>query len=102
MTLLVSSRTWDDVIFRDELLRLSQGDPSFQCVLTTTRGPRVRPVDYDRRVDTLMLSEVLAHMPDRPASVYVCGSDAFVEAAAQALIESAVSADVIRTERYGG
>jgi ferredoxin-NADP reductase len=102
VSLLVSSRTWDEVIFRDELLRLSHGDPGFQFVVTTTRGSRVRPVDYDRRVDARMLSEVLSNMPGRPASVYVCGSDAFVEAASQGLIESAVSADVIRTERYGG
>jgi ferredoxin-NADP reductase len=71
-------------------------------VLTTTRVPRVRAVDYDRRVDALMLEDLLARMPGPPASVYVCGSDAFVEAAAQGLIESTVSADVIRTERYGG
>ena len=102
MSLLVSSRTWNDVIFRDELLQLSHDDPGLQCVLTTTRAPRVRAVDYDHRVDAPMLADLLARMPGPPASVYVCGSDAFVEAAAQGLIESAVSADVIRTERYGG
>jgi ferredoxin-NADP reductase len=49
-----------------------------------------------------MMAQVLQHLPATPTTAYVCGSDPFVEAAAQALIASAVSADVIRTERYGG
>src|SRR4051812_15955040 len=42
-TLLVySSRTWEDVIFRDELVRLHDLGDGFDLVLVTTRGPRGR------------------------------------------------------------
>jgi ferredoxin-NADP reductase len=102
MLLLVSARTSADVIFREELLELARQNTGFQCVLTTTRSPAVRDVDYDRRVDAAMMAELLRRMPAMPATIYVCGSDSFVEAAAQGLIASEISADVIRTERYGG
>jgi ferredoxin-NADP reductase len=101
MLLLLSVRSWDEVIFREELLSLSRQDTGFQCIFTTTRSPRTRELDYDRRVDASMMAELLQRMPAPPATVYVCGADGFVEAAAQGLIESSVSAAVIRTERYG-
>jgi ferredoxin-NADP reductase len=43
----------------------------------------------------------LARLPQPPALAFVCGSNAFVSAAAQALIDAGMSADIIRTERYG-
>jgi hypothetical protein len=49
--LVYSARTWDEVIFGDELIALDLRDPNFELVLTTTRGPRHRPTDYDRRLD---------------------------------------------------
>ncbi|TGU54179.1 oxidoreductase, partial [Mesorhizobium sp. M00.F.Ca.ET.186.01.1.1] len=36
-----------------------------------------------------------------PRLAFVCGSNAFVSAAAEALIEAGVPAGFIRTERYG-
>lgn len=102
MTLLLSARTWEDVVFREELLALDRASSGFQLLLATTRSPPQRAGDYDRRVDASMMADVLRRMPVRPANFYVCGSDPFVEAAAQGLIDATVSADVIRTERYGG
>lgn len=102
MLLLQSARTWDDVIFRSELLQLANSQRGFSWMLTTTRSPRTRPLDYDRRVDAAMIADLLQRLPAPPARVYICGSDGFVEAAAQAAIAATVSADVIRTERYGG
>jgi ferredoxin-NADP reductase len=102
MLLLSSARTWDDVIFRSELSDLARDSAGFDWVMTTTRSPRVRPLDYDRRVDAPMMAELLQRLHAPPANVYICGSNAFVEAAAQAMIAAAVNADVIRTERYGG
>jgi ferredoxin-NADP reductase len=34
--------------------------------------------------------------------VFICGSNPFVEAAAQSAIEAGLAAAIIRTERYGG
>lgn len=102
LVLLLSVRTWEEMPFREELLQLDAAGDGFRLAVTTTRSPPRRTSDYHRRVDAVMMSEALQRLPATPATVYVCGSDPFVEAAAQGLIASAVSADVIRTERYGG
>ena len=99
VTLLLSARTWEEVIFRDELLAFEKRQDGFEFVMTTTRGAAQRSGDYDRRVDRDMVSALISAVPRQ---CYVCGSNPFVEAAAQSLIASRVSAAVIRTERYGG
>lgn len=100
--LLFSARTWDDIIFRDELLALDGRRDGFELALTLTRESPRRTHDFDRRVDTEMLAEVLARLPGPPRHVFVCGTNAFVEAGAQSAIKAGVPAGIIRTERYGG
>ena len=58
----------------------------FNLALALTREPVRRADDYGRRVDTAMLTELLAKLPERPKQVFVCGSNPFVEAAADATI----------------
>src|SRR5262249_2904795 len=99
--LLFSVRTWEDFLFRDELLALHGERNGFELVMTVTREPARRVGDYARRVDAAMISEILARLPERSNQVFVCGSNPFVEAATQSLLEASVSADLIRTERYG-
>ena len=101
VALVFSARVWDEVIFRDELIGLDDRRDGFDLVLTLTREPARRPTDYSRRVDAAMMVQSMARLPEPPALVFVCGSNAFVSAAAQALIDADVPADVIRTERYG-
>jgi ferredoxin-NADP reductase len=100
--LLFSARTWDDLIYRDELLELHHARDGFELAIALTRDTARRPTDYSRRVDTPMITDVLARLPAPPRQVYICGSNPFVEAAAQALLACAVPARIIRTERYGG
>ena len=95
MTLLYSVRTWDDVLFRDELLA---GD---DVTLTITREAARRDADFSRRIDAAMLRELLARALMVPALAYVCGTNAFVDAATEAGDRGRRRADVIRTERYG-
>lgn len=101
VALVFSARVWDEVIFRDELIGLDDRRDGFDLVLTLTREAARRPTDYSRRVDAAMMVQSMARLPERPALAFVCGSNAFVSAAAQALIDADVPADVIRTERYG-
>jgi ferredoxin-NADP reductase len=100
--LVYSSRTWDEVIFRDELLRADDEDARMQVIVTTTRGPRHRPSDLERRLDRDALRGLLARWGVAPAHAYVCGSTPFVEAVANALVDEGVSAERVKTERYGG
>ncbi|RRI04394.1 oxidoreductase [Mesorhizobium tamadayense] len=101
VTLVFSARVWDEVIFRDELIDLDDRRDGFELVLTLTREQARRPADYSRRVDAHMMVQAMERLPKAPRLAFVCGSNAFVSAAAEALIGAGVPARIIRTERYG-
>ncbi len=100
--LVYSARTWDEVIFRDELLEMEMRDPALRIVVATTRGAPVRSGDLGRRVDGEALAAVLAVWGHAPRHAYVCGANAFVEAMTQALVRQGMLPARIRAERYGG
>ena len=60
-----------------------------------------RPADFSRRLDMPIIAELLQRLPDNPAIAFICGSNPFVEGAAQGLIDAGLPAPLIRTERYG-
>jgi ferredoxin-NADP reductase len=101
MFMLFSARTWDEVIFRDELLGYEAMQNGFDVAFTITREPARRPSDYARRIDAAMMRELLARLPEPPMHVFVCGSNGFCEVAAEGAIAAGVPATVIKTERYG-
>ncbi len=96
--LLVSSRGWDDVIYRDELARLEGAGLTVTHTLTRSHPPGWD--GYARRVDPAMLAEV-GPGPDVRPLVYVCGPTPFVEAVAEALVGMGHEPGLIRTERFG-
>ncbi len=100
--LVYSARTWEELVFRDEMLITQARESNFAFIATTTRGPRHRPEDFDRRLDRSLLREVLTRWGRSPSDVYVCGSNVFVEAVTSGLVLEAVPAGLIRTERFGG
>src|SRR5581483_4009511 len=77
--LAYSARTWDEVIFRDELVDRAARDANFRLVLATTRGVSPRSEDFGRRFDRPALREVLGAWGNVPRHAYVCGSTPFVE-----------------------
>lgn len=99
--LLLSARTWADALFRDELVALDGRRDGFSLVLTVTREAPRRAGDYGRRIDAMMVADALANLPGVPRVAFVCGSNQFVNAAADGAIAAGVSPAVIRTERYG-
>jgi ferredoxin-NADP reductase len=101
VALVFSARIWDEVIFRDELIKLDDRRDGFDLALTLTREPAQRPDDYSRRIDAQIMMQSISRLPEPPKLAIVCGWNAFVSAAAQALIDADVPAGLIRTERYG-
>jgi ferredoxin-NADP reductase len=95
--LLYSSRSWDDVIYRDELTRL---EDRARIVHTLTRSQPDGWTGYGRRVDAEMLAEVGPPPSERP-HVYVCGPTPFVEAVAASLVQLGHDPLDVRTERFG-
>jgi ferredoxin-NADP reductase len=100
--LVYSARTWEELVFRDELLNTQAQEPNFTLVATTTRGSRHRAEDFDRRLGQSLLRTVLTRWGCTAREVYVCGSNIFVEAVTASLVLEAVPPGSIRTERYGG
>ena len=98
MRLLASWRSWDDVIYRDELARLEGGGLTVVHTLTRARPPGW--TGYARRVDAAMLAEV-GPGPDAAPQVFVCGPTPFVEAVAEALVQLGHDPQTIKTERFG-
>jgi len=95
--LLYSSRSWADVIYRDELDRPSDG---VTVIHTLTRQQPPGWTGYARRVDQEMIAEV-AWPVAQAALAYACGPTNFVEAAASALVAFGYLPRRIRTERFG-
>jgi ferredoxin-NADP reductase len=97
-TLLHSSRSWEHVIYRDELTELAGAD--IRVIHTLTRSQPEGWDGYARRVDAQMLAEA-GPDPDARPHVYVCGPTPFVEAVADALVELGHDPATVRTERFG-
>jgi ferredoxin-NADP reductase len=96
--LLSSSRSWEDVIYRDELERLDGG--GLRVVHTLTRSQPPGWTGYARRVDSEMLADVGPDPSDAPR-VHVCGPTPFVEAVAEALVQLGHDPGTVKTERFG-
>ena len=99
--LFYSARVWDEVIFRDELLAMHDARDGFELAFSITRESPRRPVDFSRRLDMPIVAELLRRLPANPKVAFICGSNAFVEAAAQGLIDAGMPATLIKTERFG-
>jgi len=98
--ILYSSRTAEDVIYRDELNGMAAGDRELEVLYTFTRQPPAGWTGYRRRIDAAMLAEVIK-LFDKRARVYVCGPTLLVEAVANALVQMELPIEQIRTERFG-
>jgi ferredoxin-NADP reductase len=98
--LLCSSRSVDDVIYRDELASLSSDHTGLRVIQTLTRSQPPGWTGYARRIDRPMLTEAIAAAGPQPL-VYICGPTLLVEAAANGLVELGVPAAQVRTERFG-
>jgi len=97
--LLYSARSMADVIYREELSRLADSGVA-DVVFTLTREWPAEWTGYRRRIDMELLRAVSWTPAERPL-VYVCGPSAFVESAANALVDLGHDASRIRTERFG-
>jgi len=98
-TLLYSSRAWEDVIYRDEVIALAE-DPGVNVVQTLTRSQPSGWTGFTRRIDADMLTEV-APAPSLRPNIYICGPTALVETAAQILVELGHEPARVKTERFG-
>jgi ferredoxin-NADP reductase len=98
--LLFSSRSYEDVIFREELERLAAEDETLEITHTLTRSAPPGWKGYDRRIDEEMLGEV-AFSPREVPLAFVCGPTPLVEAVATTLVGLGHEPARVKTERFG-
>jgi ferredoxin-NADP reductase len=98
--LLFSSRSFEDIIYREELEQLASGDETLQIIHTLTRSRPEGWTGYDRRIDEEMLAEV-AFSRDEDPLVFVCGPTPLVETVATALVGLGHEPTRVKTERFG-
>jgi ferredoxin-NADP reductase len=98
--MLYSSRTFEDVIYRDELDTLVAAKDGLEVAHTLTRSQPPGWEGYARRLDRQMIGDV-AWPADAQPVTYICGPTPFVEAAANLLVEHGYEPRSIKTERFG-
>jgi ferredoxin-NADP reductase len=98
--LLYSSRSWEDVIYRDELVRLAGANAGLDVVHTLTRSQPPGWKGFGRRVDGEMLAEVAWPAGQAPLA-FVCGPTSFVETVADGLLDVGYEPARVKTERFG-
>jgi len=98
--LLVSSRSVEDILYREELDRLAASGDGLAVHHTLTRAAPEGWQGFDRRVDAEMLASVAPAPADAPR-VFVCGPTPFVEAVADLLVGLGHVPASIHAERFG-
>jgi ferredoxin-NADP reductase len=99
-TLLYSSRTPEDIIYRAELDALAGQGDGFTLVHTLTRQQPVKWSGLKRRIDRDMLQSV-GFAPDLKPRIFICGPTPLVEQAARDMRGLGHAAQLIKTERFG-
>lgn len=98
--LLLSSRSHEEIAFREELERLAAEDGNLEVIHTLTRSAPEGWRGYTRRIDGEMLREV-AYPPEEKALTFVCGPTPLVETVATELVGLGHDPMRVKTERFG-
>jgi ferredoxin-NADP reductase len=98
--LIYSARTWEDIVYRDELGAMMRRDSGFRLVYALTRQQPEGWTGHRGRINKSLLSANWCPPALNP-TIYVCGPTAFVETAAGLLVELGFDPLSIKTERFG-
>jgi ferredoxin-NADP reductase len=98
--LIYSARTWEDIVYRDELKAMMRRDSCFRLVYALTRQQPDDWTGHRGRITKGLLSANWFPPAHNPA-IYVCGPTSFVETAANLLAELGFDPLSIKTERFG-
>lgn len=98
--LLYSSRSYEQIIYRDELERLAGAGDGLQVIHTLTRSAPLDWKGYRRRIDPALLAEVAPALVEQPQT-FICGPTALVESVATSLVELGHDPARVKTERFG-
>jgi ferredoxin-NADP reductase len=98
--LLYSSRTFDDIIYREELDRMAARNDGLRVTYTLTRRQPPGWIGGTRRIDVSMLESIGLPASARP-KIFICGPTGLVESVARSLLDLGYERALIKTERFG-
>lgn len=99
-SVLTSWRTADDIIYADELSALASTSRSLELHHTLTRAAPESWSGLRGRINGEMLAAIDPGAAEQPR-IYVCGPTAFVERAADLLVDAGHAPAAIHAERFG-
>jgi glycine betaine catabolism B len=99
-TLVFSARSREDLLFFDELSELAASGDGFSLMVALTREGAAHPFRAGR-IDATFIAGIVSAMKMPLRHVLICGSNPFVEAAAEGTMAAGIDAALIKTERYG-
>ena len=98
--LLYSSRSYEDVIYRDELDQLARSEAGLEVIHTLTRSQPPGWTGYRRRIDNSLLQDVAWPSEQHPLT-FICGPTQMVEPVAAGLLPLGYDPARVKTERFG-
>ena len=98
-TLVFSARSREELLFFDELSKLAASGDGFSLMVALTRETAAHPFRAGR-IDAAFIAGIIAMKPP-VRQVLICGSNPFVETAAEGTIAAGINPGLIKTERYG-
>ena len=98
--LLYSSRSYSEIIYREELDHISANDSSLRVIHTLTKRQPHDWMSYGRRIDRAMLADTAWRPAEKPIA-FTCGPTALVETVANHLLELGYEPERVKTERFG-
>jgi len=99
-SLIYSVRSLDDIIYRDELDAMTDGDADLRLVYALTRACPGNWSGHRGRIDQLLLAESSFAREENPL-FFVCGPTGFVESISSKLVKLGFDPLAIKTERFG-
>ena len=98
--LLYSSRSYEDVIYRDELDQFARSEAGLEVIHTFTRSQPPGWTGYRRRIDNSLLQDVAWPSEQHPLA-FICGPTQMVEPVAAGLLPLGYDPARVKTERFG-
>ncbi|MGZ8163488.1 MAG: FAD-binding oxidoreductase [Methylobacter sp.] len=97
---LLSFRTYEDIIYREELKLLVARHKNIKLTVTLTTDALINSgwSGYTGRVNEKMIREIVADLPQR--HVYVCGPDLFMEACKKIVLNLKLPENRLFTESF--
>jgi ferredoxin-NADP reductase len=100
VALVFSARFREELLFLSELSKLAASDDGFTLTATLTRESAAHSFRVGR-IDAAFIASIVAAMKMPVRQVLICGSNPFVETAADGTIAAGIDPALIKTERYG-